>query len=675
VETIRTDDVYSSRVTVRDARTQQPQQSWNVDSGTISSLAFSPDSRLLAGAETLRTGRNEPRKGEVLVWNARTGALAATLVRPGGSGPAVRVAFAADGRTVMSLHQGLDAADGYVREAQFWNLATEQLMRTMPLMATAVRVAFSPDGMLVAVVKGDYDLAEQINHDIVELWDTSTGVVKQTLPTVEQGSEAIAFSADGTLLAVGGTRFARPGLRHDLDTVRSGIVRLWDIRNGRWGKVITSPNLGERAVAFAPDGKTLATLGVDGTLGFWDVASGEKLRRYGPAALGIYNLAYAPDGQALFAAGQPGVLRWPLIGPAPGDIAFTSTRAGLLGDDLTVPKYVTLQGSWLNSMALSPDGETLVGGSARRHPEMKEGDKPRAIGWIDFVDVATGAQKRVSLGQEGPITSLAYAPAGNFLASAAEDDTDVWLTDSVSGKRVQTLRHAQPTQFAAFTPNGRNLVSAARVTAGGKGSITVVTVWDVNQGVKLREWSVPGTRLGTMVVSPDNRHLALGVGLDRGGSEVELWDLESARLLRQWPGATSNPLAVAFSSDGRLIASSERLPGHQPNAPQVTVRVVESGEITANYEISDTAPEVGIMDVVYLTYAPDGSLLAGRLADGRVLLWETATGRQWQPLAGSTREAKNLAFSDGGKTLVVEGGDGTVRFWSLDEVRAKGYRG
>src|SRR5262249_8472918 len=142
-----------------------------------------------------------------------------------------------------------------------------------------VSVAYSPDGQHVAAGNP---------FEPIHLWDVRTGKLVRRFDQ-QQGGMALKFSADGKLLA---------------GACQDGGVHLWEVATGKELPKLTGYRGWVNAVAFAPDGATLALAGADSQVIYlWDVATAKERRPAGGHHGLIFTLAYSPDGRLLATGG------------------------------------------------------------------------------------------------------------------------------------------------------------------------------------------------------------------------------------------------------------------------------------------------------------------------------------------------------------------------------------
>jgi RNA polymerase sigma factor (sigma-70 family) len=470
----------------------------------------------------------------------------------------------------------------------------------------------------------------------------------EALPAAAQTPEAPAESKPAERAE------ARPAPGKDVygDPLPAGVVsRLGTVRL-RQGANIT-------ALAFLPDGKSVATAGLDNTARLWEMATGRELARFGePNGTTfrgqLFCLAVSPDGKRLAVGGN---------------------RIGLRVYDLPTGREAwTAKAGVVDAVAFSPDGGKIV--AAGR-------DKGAAV-W----DALTGRPICPLNGHTEAVMAVAFAADGKTLATGAGDKTIRWW-DPETGRELRRFDTDKPVVGLAFSPDGRLLAST-----GGSGA---VLVWDVAARKELRRLGFPEQRVRGVAFSPDGRTLAAcsaDYELHRHGGRVLLFDVASGRRLRQLTEGDLHPTeAVRFSPDGRTLAA---VGGHDST---LHLWDVATGR--------DVAPVGGHQGPVQQGFFLAGGRQAVTFGnDGTLRCWDVATGREVRRRAGlfvapagattlaslGTNKGRELVFWDrlsgqdlrrrelpgdnvflaghpAGSVLAVAGADGVIRL--LDATTGK----
>ncbi len=273
------------------------------------------------------------------------------------------------------------------------------------------------------------------------------------------------------------------------------------------------------SVAVAPDGRLLASGGMDGTVQLWDTLGGTSLRTlYGHTNM-VVGAAFSPDGELLAS------------GSADGTIRLWDVRSGM--------NLATLEGhtNVVRSVGWSADGGLLA--SASYDGTIRLWDPP--IGLHRGVQSAAGLA--TLYGHSDMVMSIAVARDGRLLASGSYDHT-VRLWDVSSATCLAILEgHTSAIWSVALSADGRTLVSGS--TDG------TVRLWDVSSATGLAVLEGHTSGVWSIALSTDGRLLASG----SGDGTVRLWDVSSRACVAVLEGHTSTIWSVAISPDGRLIVS------------------------------------------------------------------------------------------------------------------------
>ncbi len=293
------------------------------------------------------------------------------------------------------------------------------------------------------------------------------------------------------------------------------------------------------------------------------------------------------------------------------------------------------------------------------------------------------------------INSVAFGRGGEWIACACGDGSlKIWDGKSVGLVRRIPNAHDRFASSVAFHPGGNHLASV--------GADRLVKVWDLTTDpptqVFCRQCDTVrpmGTAYAVAFRPGDGRYLVAG-----SDGAVNLWDWQNDRLEHRFAGHGRIPISVAFSRDGRWLASGDwqgRINLWDPDSPGEPVHTfTEAGSpisalafrpdaselATASYDrrldVWNTKtgehlrpiPQPGRRAVLCVAFGgPNGRLLAMSGEDKTVHIREAATGRELLGLRGHTGVVTCLTFSPDGQRLVSAGKDGTIRVWDGTPLR------
>ena len=405
----------------------------------------------------------------------------------------------------------------------------------------------------------------------------------------------MAYSPDGTRLAV-----ATP-------------IGIWiyDSQTGREVDILQGHTREIRGIAYAPDGRTLASssgsgadvdLLADDTLILWDTVSGTPKATL-PGS-GAYSIAFSPDGKTIATGGYEYIQLWDAVSGEP--TASFQTESNIV----------------IENLAFSPDGKTIATASTAD---------------IRLWDVATATHKATLQGHTKSVLSLSFSPDGSTLASGSGDYT-IRLWDTTTGTHKATLAGPQSPyvpQSIAFGPDGKTIAQVG---------YRDVLLWDVPSGEVRRTLTGHTSWIKALAFSPDGKTIATGSG------EIRLWDVVSGKQKKIFGNHMEPVINVAFSPDGSTLAGCEANRIHLRDGRSGAHKILIRGHTD---------------DVTSIAFSPDGSTLASSSWDATVRVWDVVSGVQKAIFLGHDWSVNSVAFSPDGKTLASGGWDKTLRLWDV----------
>jgi len=302
----------------------------------------------------------------------------------------------------------------------------------------------------------------------------------------------------------------------------------------------------------------------------------------------------------------------------------------------------------VRSAAFSPDGSLLAVGYGRFVGLLQESRPGQTVLW----EALSGKRKATFVGRIDGVCSVAFSPDGRILASA-EYPGLITLWNVPSGREHLAIKApAWVTSTIAFSPNGKLL--AAGLWTGATNGVSPpgndVILWDAASGTPVRTLKGHSNAIRGLGFSPDGKSLVTG-SMD---GTAKVWDIANgmARATLESPSLRKQlgreiPIGVEstlFSPDGRTIvvsAGTIAVPGKMEGVGEVTLWTAPSGPVKATLK--------GLNGFVkQVAFSPDGKLLATVGGDQSVQMWNTTSLQE----VGKLRGTAPITFSPDGKELV-----------------------
>ncbi|MBZ0231920.1 MAG: protein kinase [Deltaproteobacteria bacterium] len=505
---------------------------------SASEIRFGPDGTVITQSET-----------EVAIWD----------VASGGEVRRLPIAVPIIARLDVSARH-LAVSDG--RAITLWDPGGALLHTFEGHGDEILRVSFSRDGELLLSASADgsarlWDVDARaplavFSHGgriVNALVDASRSYV---VTTSETGAARV-WSLDGTMLSAFGDRRAKLTAtsldaegRRAVMADAAGSACVYAIPSGALVQCFQGHGKAITAVHFGPDGRTIVTASLDGTVRVWNA----EARAYASALelpARADRLAVTPDGATLVTSDHTGTIRgweratgrerWRVAGDG-GDVSslaiegahvlYTTTRGAYLVDAATGSAVASAAGAYEDAK-LTSQAIVLSTTTGVIEVRSRNGALVRAID--------TGA---------GVVAQLALSRDGRTILSANGDGT-VGVFDATTGQRELALAgHVGPVLDVVFSPDERAIVSTA--------TDKTLRVWD--RTGQPRHVLKNGELLRTPRFDRRGRLLTASADSDR----IYLWDLEGGRLLAHLQGHTpgSPSYALAIAPGGELAISGSQ---------------------------------------------------------------------------------------------------------------------
>lgn len=440
----------------------------------------------------------------------------------------------------------------------------------------------------------------------VSIWDFRSGKqIARAFRKHKGGVLDLAFSPDGTRLA--SCAWDDP------------VVRVWDTETGEELLAFREHESPVSHVAFHPNGSLLASTGWrDGTARVFDSHTGRQvhcLEAVPPSPIGDWRVVtgavFTHDGKRIITASYESIRM------------FDVTTGALL---CTVPH------SYGNHcIALSPDGQMIVTGG-RDNVTLRSANDGRKLSNLP--------------GNPGNVRAVVFHPDGGRIACLS-DKNAVTIWDLQDQRQV--MRVSGRFDGLAWSCDGGLLV-----TGGADGSIKLL---DIVHGQEPVTFQLPlgdyaqisGYACRSCSFSPDGRFVAATATTESHINKVGLWDAATGLQLAALKGHEDTVNGVAFSIDGKWIASAG-LDG------KVILWDYATGAVQHVFDEHEGKARS-------VAFSPESARLASAGDDGCVRIWSVESGLRLGVLQGHQGAVFDLDWQPAGDRVVTGGADGTLRIW------------
>lgn len=322
------------------------------------------------------------------------------------------------------------------------------------------------------------------------------------------------------------------------------------------------------------------------------------------------------------------------------------------------------------ALVFSTDGQIIIAGS----------DDNSIYSWG-----VTDGKLQLTLPRKNESASLvAFSPDGQFIATGDSWSTGtVMLRQVIDGKLLYTIPGERSTFLGAiaFSPNGKSMLVGLEGAA---------KLYSTSDGTLLRTF-LYGDTVRSVGFSPDGSSVVVCGFL----KAVRIWRIEDRKLLHTFPDETYGVLSVAFSPDGKNIATgtdSKTYPlklwqvsdgkllysvdeDHEgvralAYSPDGQTIISGTGSNTLNIRNSKDGKLVKTFKKKYnvcsLAYSPDGQIVAAGYDDDSIELLQVEDGTILRTLAGIRLGSKYISFSPDGQ-LLISGDNTTVNLWNVKD--------
>lgn len=633
---------------------------WDVDTGSlrrviqgfngpVRSISFTPDSKtIISGSleylqkdlQQKATSRAGEVTGELKWWDVATGELRRKSEVPGVGSTSIAIQGSPDGKQIAVVHttrrfaplsnrlpylgpgyppRDMDYSVYFSSTSEFhlFDSATGQ-QRLKINIKNPRGFSYSSDGKFVAT----------ISESLVKIFDANTGKGVAELKDFRGWPNALAFSPDAQSLAVVSMKLDRESAGDLIRIMGRSEVKIFNVKD--WSLSTKLNDLGAvQCVTYEPSGRFLLMGGMLNdnekvavpALKIWDLQS-KAVARF-PTGGENYEAAVklvtvAGNGRILaFASGDDSIK----IIDTQGWKTRQTIDASSVGDKVKRPagRFV-LNVKTILEVAFNSEG-TLV---------TAESDQGEIKEW----DTRTGELKFQLEGNEGPAHVNASLRSRIF-SEVVDGELTLWSSDKRLRRRLE-LPNKSPALATAFSSDGLTMVVAIP---------SQVIVYDTTTDTLVKSFPLPSVQISSIAISNNKQTIAVS----ESSGTVRLLTVSDGSL-KQTLAGTEKVLDLSFSPDDGIVASAA--------GRDINLFDANTGTLIKKLSRHDSA-------VNAIAFSPNGRFIASGSDDRTAIIWQIDSGKSKHVLKGHDQTVRAVRFSPDGNLLASGSGNAAVVLWEV----------
>lgn len=382
-----------------------------------------------------------------------------------------------------------------------WDAETGEILHHLEGHSDNVMVAYSPDGLNVLSGSCAHNRGASCALSMLLVWDVESGTALRRMEGHNNEVLSVAYSPDGQTIVSGAV---------------DGSLILWDMTSALILDQIEVHTDAVNDVAISSDGTIAISASSDTTLKVWNVDTGEVTHTLEGHTQEVGVVAIAPDGTTAISASRYELILWDLT-----------------SGNITQQRYV----DDVREIAISPDSATAFYFTCKFRYDT-------ACVASDLVvwNLRTG-EDILHYEVDGLMSTLTISPSGTTVIFPSTTLT-LWSVSSGEIFRQFETRAGGTTNQIAFSPDETRIITASQDTT--------LTLWDRSTGEIVRTFEGHTDAVNDIAISPDG-NTAISASAD---STLILWDMGTGEILRRFEGHTGSVNSVVINPDGTFALSA-----------------------------------------------------------------------------------------------------------------------